>query len=79
MCRRSSEKRSKSEFHVFSWFSGLQNLDGFFAKFIVKQVLKLFSGRDNSLEPPVLGFSNSLPYGLQDSRELRALISWVLG
>ena len=42
----------------------------------MQQVLKLFSGRNNSL---VFGFSNSLSYGLEESREWRALISWVLG
>ena len=51
----------------------------FFGKFTVQQVLKSFSGRNNSLEPSIFGCSDSLPYGLEESKELRAFISWVLG
>ena len=36
-------------------------------------VLKSFSARNNSVEAPVL------PYDLEELREFRALISWVLG
>ena len=32
----------------------------------------------NSLKSPVFGSSNSLPCSLEESRELRALISWIL-
>ena len=32
----------------------------FFGKFTVELALKLFSGRNNSIEAPVFGFSNSL-------------------
>ena len=49
-----------------------------FWKLTAEQVLKSFSSRNNSLKPPVFGFSNSLPYGLEESREFRALIRWVL-
>ena len=38
-------------------------------EFTMEQVLT-FPGRKNSIEPPVLGLSNSLPYGLKESREL---------
>ena len=65
-------------FHVLSWFPGIQNLDVLFGKFTVKQVLKSFSGRNNSQGPFVFGFCNSLSYGLEKSRELRILINWVL-
>ena len=41
--------------------------------------LKSFLGRNNSLDPPVFGFFNSLPYGLEESRKFIALIIWVLG
>ena len=34
----------------------------FFWKFTAELVWKSFSGRNNSLEPPVFWFSNSLPY-----------------
>ena len=75
--KRASEKKFKSEFHVFGWFPGLQNLAGFFGKFFVELVWNTFSGGNNSRETPVFGFSNSLPYGLEESRELWILISWV--
>ena len=48
----------KSESHVFSWFPCLQSLDNF-GKLTVELVWKSFSGRKNSLEPPVFWFSNS--------------------
>ena len=46
----------------------------FFGKFTAMQVLNSFPGRTNSLKPPVFGFCHSLPFGLEESRELRALI-----
>ena len=57
-------KKIMSEVHVFSLFPGLQNLDGFFGKFTEEQVLKTFSGRNNSLKPPFFGFCDSLSFGL---------------
>ena len=68
----------KSEFYVFGWFPGLQNLDVFFGKFTVEQVLKSFSGRNNSQKSPIFEFFDSLPYDLEKSKELRALISSLL-
>ena len=50
----------------------------FFGKFTAGLVLKSLSGRNKSLEAHVFGFSDSLPYDLEESRDLRALISWVL-
>ena len=38
-----------------------------------------FSGKNNSLRSTVLGFYDSLPYDLEKSKELKALISWFLG
>ena len=64
ICRRACEKKFKSEFYVFGWFPGLQNLDVFFGKFTTEQVLKSFSGGNNSLKPPVFGLCDSLPFGL---------------
>ena len=69
-------KKLKSEFHVFGWFPGLQNLDVFKKMYYVAFS---FSGRNNSLELSVFGFSNSLSYGLAEAGEWRALISWALG
>ena len=58
----------------------------FFGKLTVEQVLKSFSGRNNSLKPPVFGFSNSFLYGLEESRELSCLdylgfdyLGWLFG
>ena len=67
----------KSKFHVFGWFPGLQNLDGFLGKFFVRKVLKSFSGRNNSVKPPIVRLCDSLPFGIEESQELRALIRWV--
>ena len=40
----------------------------FIGKLTVEQVLKSFSGRNNSLKPPVFGFCNSLPYDPEIAR-----------
>ena len=72
-------KKINSEFHVFGWFPGVQNLEVFFGKFTVQRVLKSLASRNNSLESLIVGFSNSHPYVMEESRGLRALISWVLG
>ena len=50
----------------------------FFRKFTAEQVLKSFLRINNSLKPPLFGFCDSLPIILEESRELRALIRWVL-
>ena len=50
-----------------------------FGKFNADVVLKSFSGRNKSLEAPVFGFFHSFPHNLEESREYRALIRWVLG
>ena len=55
------------------------NLDVFFGKFTAELVLKSFLGGNDSLEPPVLGLSNSLLYGLEKLIELWILISLILG
>ena len=46
---------------------------------VSEQVLKSFSGRNNFLEPPVFGFTNSLPHSLKQSIKLTILRRWVLG
>ena len=51
----------------------------FFGKLTAEQDLKLFLGKNNSLKPPFFGFCDSLPFGLEESRELKALIRWVIG
>ena len=52
------------------WFvSRPPSSEGIFEKFTVELVLKSLSGRNKSLEAPVFGFSNSLPYDLEESRE----------
>ena len=54
---------------------------GFFGKIFVEQFWKSFTGRNSSLEPRSFFFktSNSLPYNLEESRELRDLTRWDLG
>ena len=49
----------------------------FFEKKIVELVWISFPGRNNPLALFFL-LSNSLSYGLEESRELQILISWVL-
>ena len=69
------KKKFKSEFH--GWFLGLENPDFSFGKFTVEQVLKSFPGRTNSLKCPAFLFCDRLPFGLEESGELRAMIRWV--
>ena len=74
-------EKFQSEFNVFGWFPSLQNLDVFFGIFTAEQNLKSFLGRNNSLER-VFRFSNSLPYGLEESRvveNLDQLGFWLIG
>ena len=56
----------------------LYNLELFFESVGVKSlvVLESFSGRNNLLELPVFGVSNSLPYILKESK---ILITSILG
>ena len=68
-------QKFKSELNVFCLVSRPQKSECFFGKFIVEKDLKSFSGRNNSLNPPVFGFCDSLPYDLEESIGLRALIS----
>ena len=76
ICRRACKKT-----HV--WISHHQLVSRppksgcFFWKIFVELVWKSCAGRNNSLELPVFWFSNSLPYGLEESRELRAF--WLVG
>ena len=64
-------KKIKSKFHAFYGFPGLQNLDDFLENWVWRKF-------QNHFQPSVFGFSNSLPYSVEESRELRALIDWVL-
>ena len=68
------QRKFKSEFHVLGWCPGLGNLNVLLEIFF----LKSFSDRNSSLEPRFFIF-NSVPHGLEESRELRYLIRWVLG
>ena len=64
--RRACKIKSKSEFHVFSRFPGLQNLDVFLENLLQSK----FWNHLISLEAPVFLFSNSLPYVFRmESRE----------
>ena len=59
-------------------FRGLQNLEFLNEKLTLELVLKPFSGKNNSVEASGFQFCNSVPYDLEELREFRALISWVL-
>ena len=63
------KKNSSPIFMGLVGFSRTLKSGCFFGKFTVEQDLKLFSGRNNSLKPPVFGFSDSFPFGLEESRE----------
>ena len=56
----------------FGWFPALQNLGGFWKTYCGTS-FKSFSGRNNFLKPPVLGFSNSFPYSLEESTDFSSL------
>ena len=79
MCRRACEKKIQVRISCLWLVSRPPKSGCFFGKLTVEQVLKSFSGRNNPLKPPVFGFCDSLPFGLEESRELKALIRWVLG
>ena len=80
MCGRACEKKLKSKFSCLWLVSRPPKSGCFFGNFTEEHVLESFSGRNNSLEQPVFRFSNSLPYGLEESRgQLRALISCGFG
>ena len=68
--RRECEEKSKSELiSCLQLVSRPPQSGCFFGKFTAEQVLKSFSGRNNSLMPLVFGFCNSLPFGFEESRE----------
>ena len=72
--RHLKKKKIKSEFHVFVWFPGLQNLDAF-EKISYVGSFEIISSRNDFLQSSVFGFSNSLLCGLEESTECRALLS----
>ena len=73
------KKKSSLDFMTLVVMSRCPKSGDFLENLQVLQVLKSFASRNNSLEPLAVGFSNSHPYVMEESRELRALISWVLG
>ena len=72
-----SEKKLKDISCPWLVSSPPKSVSFLFWKYTVKQVLKLFSGRNNSLKPPYFGFYDNLPYDLGESIDSRALISWI--
>ena len=72
ICRRTFEK--KQVWILCLQLASPQNLDVFFGKFTVQQVLKSFSGRNNFQEPSIFECSDSLPYGqgIQKRQEISA-------
>ena len=77
-CRRACEKKVSLNFMSLVGFQA-SKVWMFFGKFPIEQFFKSFPGRNNSMECHVFGFSNSLPYALEGSRQLKALISRVWG
>ena len=80
ICRRAKKSWYVQKISIANFMSsfGFQasKIWMFFGKIFAELVWKSFSGRNSSLEPPVFWFSNSLPYGLEESRELWILITW---
>ena len=73
ICRRACEKNSGLNLISLVGFQAFKIWMFSFGKFTVEQVLESFSGRNNSLKPLVFGGSNSLPFVVEESRELRSL------
>ena len=69
ICRRACDKNSSLNFMLFMLVSRSPKSGYSFGKFTAEQVLKSFSGKNSSLKPPVLEFCDSLPFGLEESRE----------
>ena len=61
------------------WFPGLQILHNFLENWLWSKFQNHFQAEITPCSLLSLQFSNSLQYGVEESRELRALISWVLG
>ena len=61
LCWICTSFKNKTLKYKLSFFSHFQ-------QYTVDQVLKSFSGKNNSLESHFFGFSNSVPYGLEESR-----------
>ena len=78
-------KKFKSEFHVFGWFLGLKNLDVFRKPFCGASLEIIFKQKQFHRASFFLflffffRFSYGISYGLEESKELRALIRWILG
>ena len=72
------KKNSNQNFMSSIDFQASEILTNFGNIYCVSSSETIF-GRYNSLELPGLGLYNSLLYVLEESKELRALISWVLG
>ena len=72
------KKKIKSEFHVFGWFLGLQNLDVFFGKIYCGASFEIIFRQKQFTTALVFRFSNSLLHGMEESRELRILIKQSL-
>ena len=51
----------------------------FFRKISCGASSEIIFRQKNSLKPLIFRFYDSLPFGFEESRELRALIRWVLG
>ena len=76
ICRKACEKKWSLNFMLLFGFQASKSWFFLFLKIYCRASLANFPGRNNSLESHVFGFSNSIPYGLEESRELW---SWLVG
>ena len=79
ICRRACEKKSSLNFMSLVGFQVSKIWNFFWKIYCVASFKIICHSRNNSLEPLAVGFPNSHPYVMEESRELRALISLVLG
>ena len=73
------EKNSSQNFMILVGFQASKMWKFFWKIYFEASFQIIFRKKNNFLEPPAFWFSNSLQYGLGESREFWILISWVLG
>ena len=73
------EKNSSLNFMILVGFQASKMRKFFWKIYFEASFQIIFRKKNNFLEPPAFWFSNSLQYGLGESREFWILISWVLG
>ena len=72
------KKKIKPKFHVFGWFLGLQKLHVFLENSLHSNFFEIIFGQKQFPKAYFFRLCDSLPFNLEESRELRALIRWAL-